>query len=102
MDASIMPPNPDSLGAEILQKAVFRYYFRKILRVDNTDGYFLLHWRSPADTPEEGSYVLLKCWDTDGKTVDSCPASYENGQFHDLFNREANWVINPSVILGWT
>lgn len=98
----IMPSTPDSLGAEILQKAVLRYHFRKILHINDTGDYFLLHWRPPTDTPEDGSYVLLKCLDTDGKTIDSCPASYENGHFYDLLNSNADCVINPAIILGWT
>lgn len=95
----------DNLPAQagLLQKLLLEYRLRKLLGVQEAENYSLLRWVPPSVCmPEEGSYILIKFLDTDGKTVCSCPACYEGGQFRDLFTTDLTLVINPEVILGWT
>lgn len=96
-------PVPEFLEYAQLQKAMINCQLRKILGINDTKNYFLLHWISlDEQKPDDGSYVLIKFIDTDGKTICSCPACYEGGQFRDLFSDDWSWVINPAVILGWS
>lgn len=91
------PDTPDSLSYILLGA-----HLRKLLGGE-AGAYYLLHWVAPVDgLPENGSYILIKFLDEDGKTVCSCPASYEGGQFRDLQIEDLDLVINPAVILGWT
>ena len=79
------------------------YRLRQLFGVPDAVGCTVLFWRPyPAERPDEASYVLIKFLDTDGKTVCSCPASYEGGVFYDLLIRDRDLVINPDVVLGWS
>ena len=85
------------------QEIVLRYHLRKILGSEDVKNYCLLHWISLKERmPEDGSYVLIKYLDTDGRTVCSGPACYEGKQFRDLFTDDLSLVINQAIILGWT
>ncbi|MCI9425948.1 MAG: hypothetical protein HFF30_10400 [Flavonifractor sp.] len=93
---------PERIDAHKLRRLVLSYRLKKTLQINDTADYWLIHWISPDDeTPDDGSYVLLKYLDEDGKTVCACPASYESGAFWDLLNDALDLVINPAVILGW-
>lgn len=61
----------------------------------------VIHWRSPKERPDNGSYILLKCLDEEGNIVcDYC--AYENGCFVFIYSDDTWGEINESIILGWS
>ena len=102
MDYSATPPGAEGLQLGKLQELLLRSLLRKMLGEADAESYCLFRWIPLQEQrPDECSYVLIKYLDTDGKEVCSCPASYENGHFRDLFTDDLELVINPAIILGW-
>ena len=61
----------------------------------------IITWRPTVQRPEEESYVLLKCVDETGRIV--CEgASYENGRFFYVYDKDSWGEINEKIILGWS
>ena len=59
---------PERIDAHKLRRLVLSYRLKKTLQINDTADYWLIHWISPDDeTPDDGSYVLLKYLDEDGK-----------------------------------
>lgn len=60
----------------------------------------VIFWRQPELPPEEGSYILLKCLDENGRVVCES-AAYEEGRFLYIYDRDTWGEVNREVILGW-
>lgn len=60
----------------------------------------IIVWKSPKHSPEEGSYILLKCLDEGGAVVCE-PAAFEAGRFVYIYDRDCWGEVNNNIILGW-
>ena len=68
----------------------------------STEEFTIVVWSPPEETPELGSFLLLKLLDTDGSSILCEGGAYENGRYLNCGRDGGSCPLDQRMVLGWS
>ena len=75
---------------------------RELLGLKSTEEFIIVVWSPPEETPELGSFLLLKLLDTDGSSILCEGGAYENGRYLNYGRDGGSCPLDQRMVLGWS
>ena len=68
----------------------------------STEEFTIVVWSPPEETPELGSFLLLKLLDTDGSSILCEGGAYEHGRYLNYGRDGGSCPLDQRMVLGWS